>query len=88
MPGLKLTMEDFDIDLVRYIRELKEVNSWTLADELSDIAGEVVHGYPVPLLMRMIRICNVKDLIAFETHDTEPPKFAFYVGDRKTPLKP
>ncbi|KAJ5475661.1 hypothetical protein N7539_007948 [Penicillium diatomitis] len=46
--GLKLAMEDFDIDLVCCMRELKEVKSWTLADELSDIAGEVEHGYPVP----------------------------------------
>lgn len=46
--GLKLAMEDFDIDLVRRMRKLKEVKTWTLADELSDIAGEVEYGYPMP----------------------------------------
>jgi hypothetical protein len=30
--GLKLAMDDFDIDLVRCMREPKEIKSWTLAD--------------------------------------------------------
>ncbi|KAJ5152926.1 uncharacterized protein N7482_009404 [Penicillium canariense] len=33
--GLKLAMDNFDIDLVHGMRELKEVNSWALAEELS-----------------------------------------------------
>ncbi|KAJ5975623.1 hypothetical protein N7481_009330 [Penicillium waksmanii] len=44
--GLKL-----DIDLIRYMRELKEVKSWTLAEELGDIAretGPADHGMPLP----------------------------------------
>ncbi|CDM37273.1 hypothetical protein DTO013E5_8363 [Penicillium roqueforti] len=49
--GLKLAMDDFDIDLVRCMREPKEVKSWTLAEELSDYArevGPVDHAMPLP----------------------------------------
>ena len=50
--GLKLAMEDFDINLVHRMRELKEVKSWTLADESLDFAimiGPPVDGGPIPL---------------------------------------
>jgi hypothetical protein len=49
--GLKLAMDDFDIDLVRCMREPKEIKSWTLAEELSDYArevGPVDHAMPLP----------------------------------------
>ncbi|KAJ6067976.1 uncharacterized protein N7446_005013 [Penicillium canescens] len=48
---LKLAMDDFDIDLVRCMREPKEVKSWTLAEQLSDYArevGPVDHAMPLP----------------------------------------
>jgi hypothetical protein len=44
--GLKLAMDDSNIDLVRCMREPKEVKSWTLAEELSDYA--VDHAMPLP----------------------------------------
>lgn len=50
--GLKLAMDDFDINLAHCMREMKEVKSWTLADEARDFAiriGPPDDGGPMPL---------------------------------------
>lgn len=47
--GLKLAMDDVNIDLMGYMRELKEVKSWTLGQTLGDVARERVSiGYDMP----------------------------------------
>lgn len=51
--GLKLAMDDFDIELVHRMKEPKEVKSWTLADEARDFArviGPPDQGQPMPLV--------------------------------------
>ncbi|OQE29430.1 hypothetical protein PENSTE_c002G07042 [Penicillium steckii] len=49
--GLKVGMGDLDLDLVRCMRELKEVESWTLGDEFDGRWGEIETcsgGMPLP----------------------------------------
>ncbi|KAJ5464754.1 uncharacterized protein N7458_000440 [Penicillium daleae] len=44
--GFQAAMGDLDGDVVRDMRELKEVNSWSLADEVADWRAEETHGCP------------------------------------------
>ncbi|KAJ5761296.1 hypothetical protein N7520_008452 [Penicillium odoratum] len=55
---LKLAIDDVDIDLMRYMIDLKEFKSWNLAEELGDIARERGLSTMVcPFLMRTTRPC-------------------------------
>lgn len=72
---VEVSMENFDIDLVYCMRELKKIKTWILVDKLSNTAGEVEYGYSICFfffffgLKRMIRICNVKFRILPSLYD-------------------